>query len=142
MIRVERRTSIRAAWRREQAWRDSEDSAKLNTSFIERLNLTIRQGSAYLFRRTIGHARRRERLEAYLELLRCYYNFVRPHRALKFGREVRTPATQAGLTTPRLTLREIFSSTIVLPAWEKVKSVLARSTILVIVGDRRVQLAA
>ena len=39
-----------------------------------------------------------------LELLRCYYNFVRPHGALKFGREIRTPAMQAGLTTRRLTL--------------------------------------
>jgi hypothetical protein len=35
---------------------------------------------------------------------------VRPHRALKFGREVRTPARQAGLTKQALTLREIFSS--------------------------------
>ena len=141
VVRVERRIRIGAAWRWEQAWRDSEDSAKLNTSFIERLNLTIRQGSAYLARRTLCYARRTERLAAHLELLRCYYNFVRPHRALKFGREVRTPAMQAGLTTRRLTLREIFSSTIVL-VWEKVKSVLARSTILVIVDDRRVQLAA
>ena len=121
---------------------DSEDSEKLNTSFIERLNLTIRQGSAYLCRRTICYARRRERLAAHLELLRCYYNFVRPHGALKFGREVRTPAIQAGLTRRRLTLREIFSSTIVFLAWEKVTSVFARSTILVIVDDRRVQLAA
>jgi hypothetical protein len=32
------------------------------------------------------------------------------HRALKFGREVRTPARQAGLTSRALTLREIFSS--------------------------------
>src|SRR5438309_10815350 len=38
-----------------------------------------------------------ERLEDHLELLRCHYNFVRPHRALKFGRQVRTPAMQAGL---------------------------------------------
>jgi transposase-like protein len=37
-------------------------------------------------------------------------NFVRPHRALKFGREVRTPARQAGLTKRALTFREIFSS--------------------------------
>ena len=41
-------------------------------------------------------------------LLRCHYNFVRPHGALKFGREVRTPAMQAGLATRRLTFREIF----------------------------------
>jgi hypothetical protein len=50
------------------------------------------------------------RLEDHLELIRCYYNFARRHRALKFGREVRTPAMQAGLTRQRLTLREIFSS--------------------------------
>jgi hypothetical protein len=48
-------------------------------------------------------------LDDHLELLRCYYNFARPHRALKFGREVRTPALQAGLTDRPLTLREIFS---------------------------------
>jgi transposase InsO family protein len=89
--------------------RDYEDSKKLNTSFIERLNLTIRQGSAYLCRRTICCARCKERLAAHLELLRRYYNFVRPHRALQFGPEVRTPAVQAGLTTRRITLREIFS---------------------------------
>jgi hypothetical protein len=50
IIKVERRTLIGAAWRFEETLRDSEDSSKLNTSFVERLNLTIRQGSAYLFR--------------------------------------------------------------------------------------------
>jgi transposase-like protein/IS1 family transposase len=57
VISVARRTRIGAAWRWEQALSDSEDSEKLNTSFIERLNLTIRQGSAYLCRRTICYAR-------------------------------------------------------------------------------------
>ena len=104
---------IGAGWRLEERLRESEDSSMLNTSFIERLNLTIRQGSAYLCRRTICHARWKERLESHLELLRCYYNFVRPHRALKFGREIRTPAIQAGLTRERLTFRKIFCSGIV-----------------------------
>jgi len=80
----------------------------LNTSFIERLNLTIRQSLAYLARRTLCHARSKEKLEEHLELVRCHYNFVRPHRALRFGRETRTPAMQAGLATWRLTFREIF----------------------------------
>ena len=110
VVKVERRALIGAAWRLEEALADSEDSWTLNTSFIERLNLTIRQSSAYLLRRTLCHARSKERLEEHLELLRCYYNFVRPHRALKFGREIRTPAMQAGLTTRRLTFREIFAS--------------------------------
>jgi IS1 family transposase len=125
VVRVERRTKIGVGWRWEQVLRDSEDSVKLNTSFIERLNLTIRQGAAYLCRRTICYARCKERLAAHLELLRCYYNFVRPHRALQFGTEVRTPAVQAGLATRGITLREIFSSTMILWAWKRVTCVFA-----------------
>ena len=113
IVKVERRTVIGTEKRLEEKLRRAEDSATLNTSFIERLNLTIRQGSAYLCRRTICHARWRQRLQGHLELLKCHYNFIRPHRALKFGREVRTPAMQAGLTGKRLTLREIFCSGII-----------------------------
>ena len=51
-------------------------------------------------------------LEAQLELLRCYYNFSRPHQSLRQGRERRTPAMAAGLTTHPHTLREIFSTVI------------------------------
>ena len=110
VVRVERRAVIGAAWRFDHALTHSEDSSAVNTSFIERLNLTIRQSSAYLSRRTLAHARATDTLDAHLELLRCYYNFVRPHGALKFGRETRTPAMQAGLATRRLTLRDIFVS--------------------------------
>ena len=110
VVRVERRAVIGAAWRLDQALTHSEDSSTVNTSFIERLNLPIRQSSAYLSRRTLSHARSTDTLEAHLELLRCYYNCVRPHGALKFGRETRTPAMQAGLATRRLTLRDIFVS--------------------------------
>ena len=45
-----------------------------------------------------------------MKSLRCHYNFPRPHRALKFGYEVRTPAMQAGLTKLRLTFRDVFMS--------------------------------
>ena len=96
IVKVEHKTRFGSAWRWEQAWKNSEDSRKLNTSYIERLNLTIRQGSAYLNRRTLSHARRLQQLEDHLELLRCHYNFVRRHRVLKFGREVRTPAMSGG----------------------------------------------
>ncbi len=110
VVHVQRKARFGAAWRWNELWRAAEDSRKLNTSYIERLNLTIRQGSAYLGRRTLSHARRTQRLEDHLELLRCHYNFLRPHRALKFGREVRTPARQAGLTQKRLTFRDVFAS--------------------------------
>ncbi len=89
---------------------ESEDSETLNTSFVERLNLTIRQGSAYLRRRSPSHARGAEQLRGHVELLRCHYNFIRPHRALKFGRETRTPAMQAGLVSKLFTWRDIFTA--------------------------------
>lgn len=107
-MKVERRALLGAASHFEEALNNSEDSSTLNTSFTERLNLTIRQGSAYLSRRSLSHARSEEKLEEHLELLRCHYNFVRPHGALKFASETRTPAMQAGLATRRLTLREVF----------------------------------
>ena len=46
IVKVERKVVIGADWRFEEMLADSEDSSTLNTSFIERLNLTIRQGSA------------------------------------------------------------------------------------------------
>jgi transposase-like protein/IS1 family transposase len=117
IVKVERRAVVGTQKRLHERLQQSENSSTLNTSFIERLNLTIRQGSAYLSRRTICHARWRQRLEGHLELLRCCYNFVRPHRALKFGQDMRTPAMQAGLTGKRLTLRQVFCSGIVLLTW-------------------------
>jgi len=109
-IKVERNLLVGSDEQLDDALLRSEDSSKLNTAFIERLNLTIRQGSAYLSRRSPCHARSHEHLEGHLELLRCYYNFVRPHRGLKFGKQMRTPAMQAGLASRRLTFREVFTS--------------------------------
>ncbi len=97
----------------------SEDSETLNTSFVERLNLTIRQGSAYLRRRSPCHARGEAQLRGHIALVQCYYNFLRPHRALRFGDETRTPAMQAGLVSTQLTWCDIFAaggSTVVLVA--------------------------
>ena len=82
IVKVERRIVLGGAWRLKQA----------------------------LGHRTICQARWKERLEDHLELFRCYYNFIRPHRALKFGCEVRTPAMQAGLTRRQLVFREIFEA--------------------------------
>ena len=110
VIRVERRVKIGTASRLKAALWESEDSATLNTSFVERLNLTIRQASAYLRRRSPCHARGADQLRRHVELVRCHYNFVRPHRALRFGRETRTPAMQAGLVSTRLAMSDIFAA--------------------------------
>jgi hypothetical protein len=51
-----------------------------------------------------------EFLMGQMTLLMAYYNFLCPHRALKFGTTLRTPAMQAGLANRRLSFREVFTS--------------------------------
>ena len=110
VVRVDRRLLLGTQAELEEALFHSEDSSTLNTSFIERHNLTLRQGCSYLGRRTPCHARRTEFLEGQVALLMAYYNFLRPHRALKFGTTIRTPAMQAGLAKKRLSFRDVFTS--------------------------------
>ncbi len=45
-----------------------------------------------------------------MALLMAYYNFLRPHRGLKFGKTIRTPAMQAGLAKKRLSFRDVFTN--------------------------------
>ncbi len=113
VARVATKLVIRSQWRLEEALIESEDSTKFNTAFIERLNLTIRRGSACLNQRSPCHARKKRTLEEGLELLRCHYSFCRQHNSLRFGREVWTPAMQAGLAVRKLSLREIFTARLV-----------------------------
>ncbi len=99
-------------------------SGRLNTAFIERVNLTIRHGVAALARRTWATAQQAPQLLAHLHWWRAYYHFVRPHAALRValvqprergGKLVaqryrqRTPAMAAGRTTRRWTVREVLS---------------------------------
>ena len=109
VTKVDRRIIIGDKQDIDKALLNSEDSETLNTSFIERLNLTIRQSTSFLTRRTTCFARFEEFLEKQLDILRCHYNFLRPHRALKFGPEIRTPAMQAGLAKRKLSFRQVFT---------------------------------
>ncbi len=99
-------------------------SGRLNTAFIERVNLTIRHGIAALARRTWATAQQSPHLLAHLEWWRAYYHFVRPHAALRValvrpqargGKRLaqryrqRTEALAAGRTHRRWTAREVLS---------------------------------
>jgi len=57
-------------------------SGRINTAFIERVNLTIRRGVAALARRTWPTALQASHLEAHLHWWLAYYHFVRPHGSL------------------------------------------------------------
>jgi transposase InsO family protein len=99
-------------------------SGRLNTAFIERVNLTIRHGVSALARRTWATSQQSSHLLAHLEWWRAYYHFVRPHQSLRValvqprergGKKVaqryrqRTPTMAAGRTTRRWTAREVLT---------------------------------
>jgi hypothetical protein len=106
---VERRPVIGTRRRLDQALECSEDSVRLNTAYIERLNPTLRRSVSYLTRRSPGHARCSVRLTHHLDLARSHDNFLRPHGGLRFGHEIRTPAMVAGLRERVPSFREIFA---------------------------------
>jgi hypothetical protein len=65
----------------------------LNTSFVERLNLTLRCGLAALTRRSPCIAKSKRTLHYRLNLCLLYYNVIRLHSTIET-----TPAHRAGLT--------------------------------------------
>ena len=110
VVRVERRRRIGTAGRLQAARWESEDSETLHTSFVERLTLTIRQGSAYVRRRSPCHARGADQLHGHADRLRGSYHVIRPHRALQCGRETRTPAMHAGWVNAPMNWSDIFTA--------------------------------
>jgi IS1 family transposase len=99
-------------------------SGRLNTAFVERLNLTVRQSVAALVRRTWSTLQAAPPLLLHLEWWRAYYHFVRPHESLRQplaqpiergGKRQRqryrqrTPAMAAGLTSRRWSVRELLA---------------------------------
>ncbi len=109
VIKVERRLIHGTKEQLEEALLNSENSWTINTSFIERQNLTIRRGNSYLQRKTDSHAREPNHLDGSIALRMCHYNFIRPHMALKFGKEARTPAMQAGIVSKKFSFWDIFT---------------------------------
>jgi len=69
VVRVERTLKISTKGQLAEALLESEDSESLNTSFVERMNLTLRQSLAYLRRRSPARARCDRRLDEDLDLV-------------------------------------------------------------------------
>ena len=99
-------------------------SGNINTSFVERANLTIRQSVSKMTRRTWGPAQYKSELEDHLYWWLAYYHFARPHESLRVRMEEpvqrkgkqrprlykkMTPAMAAGLTSRRWTVKELIS---------------------------------
>ena len=99
-------------------------SGNINTAYVERANLTIRECVSKLARRTWGTAQYATELCEHLEWWRAYYHFSRYHESLrvKLAEPVprkggqrplqyrsATPAMAAGLTRRRWSVMELLS---------------------------------
>jgi IS1 family transposase len=95
---------------------------QINTSFVERLNLSMRQHVAAIGRRVSTLCKGEEGLRQQLALYHTYYNFCLPHASLRQAQPPPepthgmgstkqwrpcTPAMRAGLTDRLWTLREV-----------------------------------
>jgi IS1 family transposase len=108
----------------------------INTAFIERLNLDIRQRVAAVGRRVNTLCRGEERLRDQMVVFQTYHNFVLPHASLRqplgvpeathgTGSAKRwrpcTPAMAAGLTDHVWTLKEVLLFRV--PPWPQPQTV-------------------
>jgi len=99
-------------------------SGNINTAYVERANLTIRECVSKLARRTWGTAQYSTELREHLEWWRTYYHFARYHESLRIklaepvprkGKQrplqyrSATPAMAAGLTRRRWSVMELLS---------------------------------
>jgi hypothetical protein len=88
---------------------------QINTAYIERDNLTLRQELRRLTRKTLGFSKNRRELQHALDFIEAHDNFVKPHGALRLkvgSDEVRlwasrTPAMAAGISNHVWTLEEL-----------------------------------
>lgn len=80
----------------------SPDPAKINTSFIERQNLTMRMDMRRFHRRTNGFSKKFENHCHAIALHFMYYNFCRIHTSLRI-----TPAMASGLADHIWEIEEI-----------------------------------
>ena len=109
---------------------------QINTAFVERLNLSLRQRVAAIGRRSATPCKSEDGLRQHLALFQVYHNFVLPHTSLrqalaepiltngtgsaKVGRPC-TPAMAAGLTDHVWSLTEVLLYRV--PPWPQPQTV-------------------
>src|SRR5215471_448363 len=93
-------------------------SQQINTSYVERDNLTSRQSHGRLVRTTRSHSKKAYYLQQHLDLEDAVFNCVPPHLSLRVALpqpinsrkwQQRTPAMAAGLTDHMWPLEELLS---------------------------------
>jgi hypothetical protein len=93
-----------------------DSGGKINTAYIERLNLTIRNSLARFVRRGMNCSKDLWIHSHAIDFFQAWYNLVKPHQSLRIGINEcrkrwaqRTPAMAEGLTDHVWSLRELLT---------------------------------
>jgi IS1 family transposase len=94
---------------------DSSVSNSVNTTFVERNNLTIRQQNGRFQRKTLQFSKKKALFSSQLHLFFGYYHFIRPHQSLRIKNTMfsekwkkQTPFMSAGIVDHIWTFRELY----------------------------------
>ena len=94
----------------------AHSNGRISTSYIERLNLTIRNSLARFVRRGMNCSKDLQIHSHAIDFFQAWYNFVKPHKSLRIeingGRRrwiQRTPAMAEGLTDHIWSLKELLT---------------------------------
>jgi len=109
VVRVTTRVVFGSPERIEQKLENSPVSSHVNTSFVERNNLSIRAGGARFTRKSLCFSKRKKLLIDFLNIYFGYYHLCRPHRGCSNDGEKRTPFMSAGFTDHIWTIKEVMN---------------------------------
>ncbi|HVF26814.1 MAG TPA: IS1 family transposase [Pyrinomonadaceae bacterium] len=117
VVEVRRRIIFGTAGDIEVILKASGCGSQINTAYVERNNLTMRQNVGRLVRKTLSFSKNVHYLQRHIALEDAVYNFVKPHRSLRRPLcesddkrrqwEPRTPAMAAGLTDHVWSIEEL-----------------------------------
>ncbi len=92
----------------------ADSGGRINTSYVERLNLSIRNSLARFIRRGMNCSKNIDIHSKAIDFFQAWYNFVKSHKSLRLGFEdgnkkwkQRTPAMAEGLTDHVWSLYEL-----------------------------------
>ena len=94
----------------------ADSGGKINTAYIKRINLTIRNSLARFVRKSMNCSKILRRHTHALDFFQAWYNFVKPHKSLRLevnqGRKrwmQRTSAMAEGLVDHVWTIKELMT---------------------------------
>lgn len=117
VVEVRRRIIFGTAGEIEVILKQDGCGSTINTAYVERNNLTMRQNNGRLVRKALSFSKSEYYLQRHLALEDAVYNFVKPHLSLRQRIEERkdkrrkweqrTPAMAAGLTDHIWSIEEL-----------------------------------